>query len=279
MATASQRARIVPRPLALAVVVALTALAGLGGTAHASSYPPRAGYGAIDDATLTVGQSFRVSAGYCDAGSTVDFRFESTALGFATAGSDGVASLTSSVPSSVTDGSHTIVALCPLSGQTLTVNVALRVYTQPVISGDRTTAPDGTMTVSACCFDPGSVVHFELHSTPISLGDAIAGADGVARLTVRIPAGVPLGPHTIYGTGTLDGVAVTATSPVQVTATATVSPALARTGSNSIDLTRIGLALFTFGVLCIGLERRRRMGVVRHLRGTEAASLAVGQER
>lgn len=43
----------------------------------------------------------------------------------------------------------------------------------------------------------GTKVQFYLYSTPILLGEAIAGEDNVARLTATIPANIELGLHTI----------------------------------------------------------------------------------
>ena len=124
---------------------------------------------------------------------------------------------------------------------------------------------------------PNSIVEFFLFSTPRKLGEARANANGVARLTARIPADVPPGSHTFVIKGTsADGTPLEISQPVTVLPVAAPAPAagplpggsgsgggaeaggLARTG---IPLTN-GLALAALmifaGLGALLLARRRK---------------------
>jgi hypothetical protein len=118
-------------------------------------------------------------------------------------------------------------------------------------------APGQQMELVAEGFDAGETVAFYLHSDPVFLGTAVAGADGVARLLATVPAGVPTGAHTVYATGGTSG--RWATLPVELAApAATASPGgqLAVTGSpTGVLLAGASLLLLTGGGLL--LVRRR----------------------
>lgn len=55
----------------------------------------------------------------------------------------------------------------------------------------------GTVTVSGTGFAAGERLELELHSTPVALGTATAGADGSLSQRVTIPASTPAGAHTL----------------------------------------------------------------------------------
>lgn len=57
------------------------------------------------------------------------------------------------------------------------------------------------LTVSGTGFAPGEELSVQLHSTPIELARAVAGADGALRVRVRIPSSAALGSHEIVVTG------------------------------------------------------------------------------
>ncbi|WP_341978105.1 alpha-L-fucosidase [Microbacterium sp. LTA6] len=52
--------------------------------------------------------------------------------------------------------------------------------------------------VTGTGFTPGETVALELRSTPISLGSAVADADGKINVAVRVPATAPVGAHMLY---------------------------------------------------------------------------------
>lgn len=110
------------------------------------------------------------------------------------------------------------------------------------------------VTLVARGFVPGERVTFVLHSDPVVLGTAIADADGVATLTVALPAGVPAGAHTVVATGADSGraadVGVTLTGP---------SDGLAVTGTDPAALGALVAALLvTGGALVAGARLQRR---------------------
>ena len=75
---------------------------------------------------------------------------------------------------------------------------------------------------------PFSIVEFFLFSTPRKLGEARANANGVARLTARIPADVEPGSHTFVIKGTsADGSPLEISQPVTVLPVAAPAPAAA----------------------------------------------------
>ena len=67
-------------------------------------------------------------------------------------------------------------------------------------------APGADLTVSGDGFEPGETVALELHSTPVSLGTAVADADGALSVTVTIPADAELGAHVVAASGAASGV-------------------------------------------------------------------------
>ncbi|NHT19262.1 Ig-like domain repeat protein, partial [Cellulomonas sp. IC4_254] len=125
----------------------------------------------------------------------------------------------------------------------------------PQITSSKTLMRAGAaVTLVARGFVPGERVTFVLHSDPVVLGTAIADADGVATLTVALPAGVPAGAHTVVATGADSGraadVGVTLTGPAD---------GLAVTGTDPAALGGLVAALLvTGGALVAGARLQRR---------------------
>lgn len=110
---------MVKRVLALAAV-ALFATAGVA-RAQDPSYPTPGNSLTADDTTVAPGESMVLGVQICQPGSSATFRLESAVLGTATANSSGVATLTATIPSNTSPGSHTIEATCTgTNGQPLT---------------------------------------------------------------------------------------------------------------------------------------------------------------
>ena len=153
-------------------------------------------------------------------------------------------------------GTHTLVLELPATDgtaavtRTFTVTVGgepTRTGTLPTAQLDTpkaATAPGQQMDLVAEGFEPGETVAFYLHSDPVLLGTAVAGADGVARLTATVPADVPAGAHTVIATGGTSGrwaslpvelaVPVDAAAPAAAAAApAAPGPDLAVTGAQS----------------------------------------------
>lgn len=110
----------------------------------------------------------------------------------------------------------------------------------------------GVVTVTAIFpeLTPGTVIDFELRSTPVALGSAAVGAFGGAAPAFTIPASVPSGSHTLVAL--VGGVEI---------ASVGLTVALAASGDEaSAPLLVAGLALVLAGVatLSIGRLRRRR---------------------
>lgn len=74
----------------------------------------------------------------------------------------------------------------------------------------------GEVAVTGEDFAPGETVAFELHSDPIALGSLIADGDGRVSGSLRIPATVPVGAHTLVALGAES--AIEASFALQVTA-------------------------------------------------------------
>jgi hypothetical protein len=149
-------------------------------------------------------------------------------------------------------GTHTLVLEIPETStaaaatRTITVTVGgepARTGALPTATLDTpkaATAPGQQMELVADGFEPGETVAFYLHSDPVFLGTAVAGADGIARLLADIPADVPAGAHTVIATGGTSGrwatlaveLAVPVAAAPATTPTAT-GPELAATGAQA----------------------------------------------
>ncbi|MBU5422269.1 hypothetical protein KQI48_06290 [Cellulomonas hominis] len=178
-------------------------------------------------------------------------------------------------------GTHRLVLELPETATTAAVSrtVTVTVAGEPDRSGalptadlaspEKASAPGQEMELVATGFQPGETVAFYLHSEPVLLGTAVAGADGVARLTVAVPADVPAGAHTVYATGGTSGrwaalpveLAVPAAAPAAVTPAAPAAApgaALATTGAEGGVLTTLAWTLLLAGAGLVVLARRVR---------------------
>ncbi|MFF1531054.1 hypothetical protein [Cellulomonas sp. NPDC058312] len=184
-------------------------------------------------------------------------------------------------------GTHTLVLEVPATpwaaaaSATVTVVVTgepAQVGTTPTVgtvldTPKAATVPGQQMELVAEGFEPGETVAFYLHSEPMFLGTAVAGADGVARLLATVPAGAPVGSHTVIATGGTSGrwatLAVELAVPAAVTpvanpvvaapaATAAASPALAVTGSQSGTLMAGAWLMLLVGGSLVLVARRVR---------------------
>ncbi|GIG34842.1 hypothetical protein Cpa01nite_02230 [Cellulomonas pakistanensis] len=174
-------------------------------------------------------------------------------------------------------GTHTLVLEIPETStaaaatRTITVTVAGEparsgaLPTATLDSPKAATAPGQQMELVAEGFVPGETVAFYLHSDPVFLGTAVAGADGVARLLADIPADVPAGAHTVIATGGTSG--RWATLPVELAVPAAGAPAataaaadpeLAVTGAQSaVAMAGAWLMLLLGGGLVLVARRAR----------------------
>ena len=123
-------------------------------------------------------------------------------------------------------------------------------------SSDKTTgaaaAPGQKVVKVLKGFQPGEKVRVVLHSTPVDLGEFTANADGVVTVEFTVPAGTPLGNHTIAYTGDKGTYFEEA---LQLTAD---GKALAYTGA-SIAMPLIGgSVLLAAGAGAMVIGRRRR---------------------
>jgi len=125
-----------------------------------------------------------------------------------------------------------------------------------VTLSDTTVDPGQTITLSAQGFKPGSVVAVDFLSTPVSIGQLTAQANGSVSGSVTIPITATAGAHTIRLTGAnSDGTARVLSAAV------TVSNTLPRTGGNTWTTLRIAVLLLGLGMIVLGrsqlLEIRR----------------------
>ncbi len=144
-------------------------------------------------------------------------------------------------------GTHTLVLEVPATEMTqaASTTVTVTIAGEPVREGSAptvgtvldtpkaATAPAQQMELVAKGFQPGETVAFYLHSEPMFLGTAVADANGVARLMATVPAGAPVGTHTVIATGGTTGrwatlsvtLAVPMGTPVAVPVVNPVAPA------------------------------------------------------
>ncbi|WP_028046252.1 LPXTG cell wall anchor domain-containing protein [Cellulomonas sp. URHE0023] len=133
--------------------------------------------------------------------------------------------------------------------------------TASVTSSGKALSPGATTTLVSSGNLPGETVSFYLHSDPILLGTAVADVQGVARLTVTLPADVPAGEHHVVTIGATSGTQ----SQIAVTlaaATPTASSTLPVTGSNGRSLAAVATTLVLAGASLV-LVRRRVLGNAR----------------
>jgi len=123
-----------------------------------------------------------------------------------------------------------------------------------VVLGSQTVAAGGSLRVSGTGFAASAQLRLELHSTPVSLGAVIVSAAGGFATTVRIPASVSAGAHTlvvILPDGSQVQAAVTVTA-----AQGAATDGLAQTGGE-LPLVTIWVALSALGLGAVLLVRRR----------------------
>jgi hypothetical protein len=130
-----------------------------------------------------------------------------------------------------------------------------------------TATPGLTVTVRGTGFKPSSLVRFELHSDPISLGNTIANPTGSFDAQLTIPAAAPVGQHQLVVLGLNDTAqpvtfvkpltvvaadAVTSVVPTTTAATLPVRPApesLALTGASAEPFLIVGVVFVALGVV------------------------------
>lgn len=126
------------------------------------------------------------------------------------------------------------------------------------------TSPTGTIynpgdpaTFVARTFQAGSDTTFTFFSDPVTLGTVRANSAGVATINTRIPANADPGRHTVRASGiNPQG------QPLNVDLAITIRGGggpLPRTGaSNSVDLSRVGVAALAGGGLLVLASKKRR---------------------
>lgn len=188
-----------------------------------------------------------------------------TVLGTGALAPDGVLVLTLPV---LSPGTHTLVLDLPETASTsaASATVTVAVAGEPPRATSTPTAtlatpagasrPGQTMDLVAAGFVPGETVAFFLYSDPVLLGTAVAGADGVARLTgAVVPANAALGRHTVVATGGASG--RWAVLAVDLAAPRATPRTLAATGVDpGALLLLVGLALVG-GAALVHVARRR----------------------
>ncbi|WP_341935272.1 endonuclease/exonuclease/phosphatase family protein [Microbacterium sp. LWO14-1.2] len=151
-------------------------------------------------------------------------------------------SLDGYLPAQATSAAVTIAASEPETGN------------PTVVLGSQTVAAGGSLRVSGTGFAAGAQLRLELHSTPVSLGAVTVSAAGGFATTVRIPASVSAGAHTlvvILPDGSQVQAAVTVTA-----AQGAATDGLAQTGGE-LPLVTIWVALAALGLGAVLLVRRR----------------------
>jgi hypothetical protein len=104
-----------------------------------------------------------------------------------------------------------------------------------------------TQSVTADGFAAGEQVEAVLHSTPVTVGTAVASASGTVTISFVVPASVAAGAHTLTLTGATSGLSVSSAlavtvAPVAATTTpATTTPATTTADTTSDPLGNTGL--------------------------------------
>lgn len=162
-----------------------------------------------------------------------------------------------------------LIACAALGVVALAAPAAAQQYPPAINSltvSDTTPTPGQTITIEARTCEPGSTVTFFLDS--VTLASAVADAAGVATVQATIPAGTPLGAHTITASCPApDGSTLTQSVAITVVAAdgAGAAPggpgsaSLPRTGQDSsLPLARIGLGLAAIGGVLTAVAAKRR---------------------
>ena len=110
-------------------------------------------------------------------------------------------------------------------------------------------------------FAAGATLEITLESDPVHLATATADANGQFSTPVTIPEDATVGPHTVVAKGQgANGSTLTINAELTIrsaTAGAGAPGALAFTGSDSLPLVWIALALLTVGTALVLAVRRR----------------------
>jgi hypothetical protein len=137
----------------------------------------------------------------------------------------------------------------------LALSVSAAIPGQTIIAGSANCSPG---------FAAGATVTITIESDPVYLGTATADANGQFSTPVTIPEDTPLGRHTVVATGRRADGSTPATGAglmiMSGTADARAEGAaggLAFTGSDSLPLVWIALALLTVGTAFVLAVRRR----------------------
>lgn len=134
----------------LAVGAAL--LIATAGAAQAQTYPPGGNTITANNTTVAPGGAIVLGIQICQPGATASFDLESVALGTATANSSGVASLSTTIPSSTSVGTHSITGSCTgANGQPLTLVLSVTIGTGSGIpvTGSSNTLPMTQLAIGA----------------------------------------------------------------------------------------------------------------------------------
>jgi hypothetical protein len=176
-----------------------------------------------------------------------------------------------------TTGQHTVHVACangyhedPVAYPDVTVTVTAPASTEwkpgatpntPGIANTTTSATTGSTAVPGTKvikvlkgFKPHEVVTLVLHSTPITLGTFTADAQGVLTVSFTLPAGTPLGAHTLAYDGNMGS---HFEDPIKLGA---ASASLAYTGADIALPLGLGCALVVAGAGTLVVTRRRKTG-------------------
>ena len=126
--------------------------------------------------------------------------------------------------------------------------------TATITLGASTVPQGGTLKVSATGLAPSTAYRIVLHSDPITLATVSSTAAGSLATTVTIPAGAPVGAHTVQLVSAADPATVLASAPLTLTA-----GALSATGDEPRgDVLALAVLVLVAGGLLIARRARRR---------------------
>lgn len=136
------------------LLLAAVALVALPTTAAAQDYAPGGNTITADDTTVAPGEAIVLGIQICQPSTSATFELDSTtSLGSATAGSNGRATLTATIPSTTSAGTHTIEGSCMGSNgqplvQVLSITVGAGGSGIPV-TGSSSTLPMTQLAIAA----------------------------------------------------------------------------------------------------------------------------------
>jgi hypothetical protein len=152
--------------------------------------------------------------------------------------------------------------------------------TTPTVTLSSSSVPaGGTISITGSGLAAGTEYSVVLHPAPVTLGTAVADADGALALTAVIPADTVVGDHTISVAASSDPATVIASAALTVTpASSTTAPAgggttpagsagtsstatgLASTGAQPLPWIAIGALLMLLGSGFVAMRLRARRG-------------------